>query len=175
VNSTLKSSGLSSDVPACRTMSAPSLRSGSSRPFFKELFPVIPSLVITGPAHEAMVVLSVLHKLCCGPTLLAGFRRADLKGLRYGTLLISEPNLDNRTEALLGNLTNRGFSGACSWAIYIGDYPAIKRIQHSICIDAGARPHAKPPDAGQLLPGTMETLRDRLLQYRKRNRDEVGL
>jgi hypothetical protein len=142
--------------------------------WFQNLFPVIPSLVITGPAHEAMVVLRVLYDLCCQPTLLAGFRRADLECLRFcWTLLISEPNVNNRTAALLGDLTNRGFSFACSWAIYIGEDPAIKRIQHSICIDAGARPHAKPPDAGQLWPGTMETLRDRLIEYCKRNQGEV--
>lgn len=142
--------------------------------WFYELFPVIPSLVITGPAHEAMVVLRVLYELCSGPALLAGFRRADLKCLgSCWTLLISEPNLDNRTAALLGNLTNRGFSCACSWAIYIGECPAIKRIQHSICIDAGARPHAKPPDAGQLLPETTKTLRNRLFEYRERNLEQV--
>jgi hypothetical protein len=129
-----------------------------------------------------MVVLRVLYDLCCGPNLVAGFRRADLKDLRNGTLLISEPNLDNRTAALLGILTNRDFilvdQGyhryfACSWAIYIGEDPAIKRIQHSICIDAGARPHARPPDASQLPPGTIETLRNRLLEYRKRNLERV--
>ncbi len=43
------------------------------------------------------------------PLLLAGFRRGDLKVLRGGTLLIWEPNLDNRAAALLGNLTNRRF------------------------------------------------------------------
>jgi hypothetical protein len=77
--------------------------------WFEEAFPVLPRLVITGPAHEAMVVLRVLRDLCRTPTLLAGFRRADLKDLNGRTLLISEPNLDNRTAALLGNLTNRDF------------------------------------------------------------------
>ena len=152
--------------------------------WFQEVFPVIPCLVITGPAHEAMVVLRVLHDLCRAPTLLAGFRRADLKDLNgYRTLLISEPNLDNRTAALLGNLTNRGFilveQGsylycAGSRAVYIGEDPAIKRIQHSLCIDAGARPHAKPPDAGLSLPGTIKSLRDRIHEYRDRNLEKVG-
>ena len=147
--------------------------------WFRDLFPVIPGLTITGPAHEAMVVLSVLYDLCTTPILLAGFRRADLKCLRYGTLLISEPNLDKRTAALLGNLTNRGFIAVeqgyrqYSWAVYIGEDSSIKRIQHSLCIDAGAQPHAKPPDAGQSLPGTIETLRKRLLEYRKGNLEEV--
>ena len=54
-------------------------------------------------------MLNVLNDLCDSPILLAGFRRGDLKDLRGCTLLISEPNLDNRTAALLGNLTNRNF------------------------------------------------------------------
>jgi hypothetical protein len=47
--------------------------------WFLEAFTVFPLLVVTGPAHEAMVVLGVLNDLCWAPTLLAGFRRADLK------------------------------------------------------------------------------------------------
>jgi hypothetical protein len=151
--------------------------------WFQEAFPVIPCLVIRGPAHEAMVVLRVLRDLCRTPTLLAGFRRADLKDLNgHRTLLISEPNLDNRTAALLGNLTNRDFilleQGsylycAGSRAVYIGEDPAINRIQHSLYIDAVARPLAKLPDPGWPLPGTIETLRQRILEYRDRNMEEV--
>jgi hypothetical protein len=151
--------------------------------WFQEVFPVIPCLVITGPAHEAMIVLGVLNDLCNCPTLLAGFRRADIKDL-YGcrTLLISEPNLDNRAAALLGNLTNRGFVlmeqrsylyCANSKAVYIGEDPAIKRIQHSLCIDAAVRPDAKLPDAGLSLPGTIDTLRKHLVEYRARNVEKV--
>jgi len=151
--------------------------------WFQEAFPVIPCLVITGPAHEAMIVLRVLRDLCRTPTLLAGFRRADLKDLNgRRTLLISEPNLDNRTAALLGNLTNRDFilleQGsylycAGSRAVYIGEDPAINRIQHSLYIDAAARPLAKPPDPGWSLPGTIDSLRQRILEYRDRNMEEV--
>ena len=119
--------------------------------WFQEAFTVIPCLVITGPAHEAMVVLSVLNDLCLRPRLLAGFKRADLRELAgYRTLLISEPNLDNRTATLLGSLTNRGFTiveggyclhGAGSRAVYAGEDPTIKRIQHSLVYRCG-RPAA---------------------------------
>jgi hypothetical protein len=75
--------------------------------WFQEAFTVFPCLVITGPAHEAMVVLRVLNEVCYAPILLAGLKRADLKDInRYRTLLISEQNLDARTAALVGNLTN---------------------------------------------------------------------
>jgi hypothetical protein len=151
--------------------------------FFQEAFLVIPCLVITGPAHEAIVLLRALHDLCRTPALLAGFKRADLKDLSgYRTLLISEPNLDNRTATLLGNLTNRGFIlveqgsylyDTCSRAIYIGEHPAIKRIQHSLYIDVTTPPRPDPPAPDQSLPGTIASLRNRLLEYRDKNLAEV--
>ena len=151
--------------------------------WFLEAFTVFPLLVISGPAHEAMVVLGVLNDLCWAPTLLAGFRRADLKELRgYRTLLISEPNLDNRTAALLGNLTNRHFilieershlHCAGSRAVYIGEDPAIKRIQHSLYIDVTTPAHVDPPIPSQSRQETIDSLRNRLLKYRNRNLGKV--
>jgi hypothetical protein len=147
--------------------------------WFQEAFIVNPCLVITGNAHEALVILRVLRDLCRTPTLLAGFKRGDLKTLTgHRTLLISEPNLDNRTAALLGNLTNRDFMlveqgsylcCASSKAIYIGEDPTIKRIQHSLYINATTPPHVDPPVAGQALSVTIDSLRNRLLEYRNRN------
>jgi hypothetical protein len=147
--------------------------------WFPEAFPVFPLLAITGPAHEAMVVLGVLKDLCCAPTLLAGFRRSDLGEFRgYRTLLISEPNLDNHTAALLGNLTNRDFiiieqgydlHCAGSRAIYLGEDIPIKRIQHSIYIDVTTPPRVDPPIPHQSRPETIDFLRNCLLKYRNRN------
>jgi hypothetical protein len=151
--------------------------------WFLDAFTIFPLLAITGPAHEAMLVLGVLNDLCCSPTLLAGFRRADLKDLRgYRTLLISEPNLDNRTAALLGNLTNRQFVlidershlyCAGSRAIYIGEDITIKKIQHSIYIDVTTPPHVDPPIPSQSRPETIDSLQNRLLKYRDRNLGKV--
>ena len=151
--------------------------------WFLEAFTVFPLLVISGPAHEAMVVLDVLNDICWAPTRLAGFRRADLKELwGYQTLLISEPNLDNRTAALLGNLTNRHFiliedrsylHGAGSRAVYIGEDPAIKRIQHSLYIDVTTPPHVDPPIPSQSRQETIDSLRDHLSNYRDRNLGKV--
>ena len=151
--------------------------------WFLEAFPIFPLLAITGPAHEATVVLGVLNDLCWAPTQLAGFRRADLKELGgYRTLLISEANLDNRTAALLGNLTNRHFIlmedgyplyRAGSRAVYIGEDPAIKRIQHSVCVNVTTPPYVDPPVPGQALSGTIDSLRNRLLKYRNMNLGKV--
>jgi hypothetical protein len=78
--------------------------------WFQRVLQVFPLLAISGPAHEAIRLLHVLHGLCDSPILLASFKKADLKDLGGYTLLISEPHLDNRTAALLGNLTHRFFS-----------------------------------------------------------------
>jgi hypothetical protein len=51
---------------------------------------------------EATELLRVLHELCSGSLLLAGFRRGDLQDVSRRTLLISEPNLNNQTAALFG-------------------------------------------------------------------------
>jgi hypothetical protein len=151
--------------------------------WFQDLFSVLPCLLITGPPHEAMVILRVLHELCCAPILLAGFKRGNLKDLsRYRTLLISEQNLDARTAALLGNLTNRGFAlieqgsylyCATSKAVYIGEDPATKRIQHFISIDATVPARAADPVPGQPALETIDAVRNRILEYRTRNLDKV--
>jgi hypothetical protein len=150
--------------------------------WFQDALPVFPCLAISGPAHEAMVVLRILRDVCASPVLLAGFRRSDLKTLsHHRTLLISEPNLDKRTAALLGNLTNRGFMiveggyvtyRAHSTAIYIGEDPAIGQIQHSIRINI-APTDSGPPHPLQWLQSDIDNLRSRLNIYRKTNLDRV--
>jgi hypothetical protein len=91
-------------------------------------------------------------------------------------MLISEPNLDNRAAALLGNLTNQDFliveegsfiQCARSRAIDIGEDPAIRRIQHSIPINIA------PTDAPQWLQQNIEHVTDQLKKYREKNLDHV--
>jgi hypothetical protein len=146
--------------------------------WFQDALQVFPILAISGPAHEATNVLDVLHDLCDAPVLLAGFKRGDLKDLRGFTLLISEPNLDNRTAALLGNLTNRNFllvedrsflPAAGSRAVYIGENSAIKRIQHSIYIDATVPALAHDAVADRSARGEIDGIRNRIVAYRNRH------
>lgn len=151
--------------------------------WFQDALTVLPCLVFTGPAHEAMLLLRVLNDFCCHPVLLPEFSKADLRAISgYQTLLISEPNLNNRTAALLGNLTNRGFimvqqgsyvHGAWPKAVYIGEDPTINRIQHSIYINVAAPPNAVPLIRHQGMQQTIDNLRSHLLQYRKRNLEQV--
>jgi hypothetical protein len=114
--------------------------------WFPDVFTVLPCLVITGPAHEATAILRELNDFCYEPRLLVGFRRADFNDFGHRrTLLISKPNLDARGAGLLGNLTNQDFGlieegsyiyRARFMAVYVSEDPPIKRIQHSIYIDA---------------------------------------
>ena len=151
--------------------------------WFQEAFTVFPCLAVSGRAHEGTVVLRVLHDLCCAPILLAGFKRADLKDLnRHRTLLVSEQNLDARTAALFGNLTNRGFAlveqgsylyCASSKAVYIGENRALQRIQHSIYIDATVPARHDGPLPVRPAPEAIDDLRDLIREYRVRNLDQV--
>jgi hypothetical protein len=149
--------------------------------WFQEALTIIPCLVITGPAHEAMVLLSMLMNLCCGAGLVAEFRRADLKVLNLYTALISAPSLDNRAAALLGNLTNPGFMivdqgyylrCASSRAIYIGEDSLINKIQHSIYINV-TRTAAEPPSSAEWLQSSLTAIPEHLEHYRKKNVEQV--
>jgi hypothetical protein len=126
--------------------------------WFQDVLHVLPCLVITGPMHDAMLVLDCLRDYCLAPAWVAGFRRSDLGVLKSacGTCLLSEPNLDKRTAAFLSNLTNRkcwfveggSFSGyAKPTAIYVGEHPGTQKILHSVQVhitptlrQAGSRP-----------------------------------
>jgi len=151
--------------------------------WFQEALTVLPCLAITGPAHEATELLRVLHDLCRGSLLLAGFRRGDLQDVSRRTLLISEPNLNNQTAALLGNLTNRGFMIVeqrsylychSSKAIYIGDDPTIKRIQHAIYIDVTPALDAERGIPPEWVHRNIEYLPGHLAKYRKAYLDQVS-
>jgi hypothetical protein len=151
--------------------------------WFQEALTVLPCLAITGPAHEATEFLRVLHELCSGSLLLAGFRRGDLQDVSRRTLLISEPNLNNQTAALLGNLTNRGFMIVeqrsylychSSRAIYIGDDPTIKRIQHAIYIDVTPALDEEKGIAPELGHRNIKYLLGHLDEYCKTNLDQVS-
>jgi hypothetical protein len=151
--------------------------------WFQAVLTIYPCLVIVGEAHEAMLILHVLFDLCYAPTLLAGLKRTDLTDLRGNqTLLISAPYIDNRTAALLGNFTNRHCMmvqqgsphyGSNSKAVYIGESPAIKRILHSISVDATIPARADGPVWGPPKLGNVYVVRERMLEYRDRNLDKV--
>ena len=146
--------------------------------WFQDTLTVLPCLVITGPAHDAGCVLHVLDNFCRKAELLAGFRRSHLDALRScQTNLVSEPNLDKRTAALLSNLTDRNFlvvQGpyvACyskSTAIYAGENPETHRILNSIHIHM-APTNAEPSAPPRWLQKMIKRVPVHLDQYRNRN------
>jgi hypothetical protein len=151
--------------------------------WFQESQTILPCLVITGPAHDAMVLLRILKNLCRGAGLVAEFRRTDLKDLNFNfhTVLISAPNLNNQAAALLGNMTNREFIivdqrsysyYASSRAIYIGEDSSIKKIQHSIQINI-TRTAAEPPTPAEWLQSYISALPKHLEHYREKNVEQV--
>lgn len=147
--------------------------------WFQDQFQVFPCLVLTGATHDAVVVLRVLSIFCRQAKLLSGFRRSDLGVLQWGcrTNLVSEPNLDKRTAALLSDLTNRNFTVverdslvpcAKSTAIYVGENPDTHKIQNSVHI------HIAPTNAAlPARPRWLQTMIERtpvhLQQYRDKN------
>ncbi len=147
--------------------------------WFQNSSTILPCLVITGRAHDAVVVLRVLRDFCRQAALLAGFGRSHLSVLQWGckTNLVSEPTLDKRTAALVSNLTNRNFmvvergslvSCAKSTAIYVGENPETHKIQNSINIHI-APTNAAPPAAPQWLQKMIERVPVHLDQYRNKN------
>jgi hypothetical protein len=122
--------------------------------WFQDVLSILPCLIITGPMHDATLILHCLRDYCRNPALVSGLRRADLGALNWGceTYLVSEPHLDKRTATLLSNLTDRAYrfvSGDClasysrPVAVYAGEVPGIHRIQHSIQIHVP--PRRRPP------------------------------
>jgi hypothetical protein len=151
--------------------------------WFQDALTVLPCLVLTGPTHDAEGVLHVLRNFCRQPELLAGFRRSHLGVLRWGcmTNLVSEPNLDKRTVALLSNLTHRNFlvvagsSLACyskSTAIYAGENPQTHKIQNSIAIHITPT-NAEPTPSPRWLQEMIERVPVHLEQYRNKNLHDV--
>jgi hypothetical protein len=147
--------------------------------WFQDQLDVLPCLVLTGAAHDAMVVLRVLSIFCRKAKLLSGFRRSHLGVLRGGcmTNLVSEPNLDKRTAALLSNLTDRNFmvvergsliSCVKSTAIYAGENPETHKIQNAIRIHL-APTNAGPPARPQWLQKMIKRVPVHLDQYCDRN------
>lgn len=150
---------------------------------FQDASSVLPCLLVTGPARDAMVVLHVLSEFCREAKLLSGFRRADLSALQCvcKTNLVSEPNLDKRTAALLGDLTDRNFMVVdrgwltCyskSTAIYAGENPETPRIENSIHVHI-TQTNSAPPAPPQWLEKMMAGLPSHLDQYRGKNLNEV--
>lgn len=102
--------------------------------WFPDFLPFIPSVVITGPAAAADLLLRTLAAVCRRPVLLADASPAVLSALPLGalspTLLMREPQLNKRMAALLDASSQPGYLVRrnkdfqpfyCAKCIYIGE------------------------------------------------------
>jgi hypothetical protein len=151
--------------------------------WFQDALTVLPCLLLTGPAHDATVVLLILGVFCRMSVRVGEFRKGDLETLKRSchTALIFEPALNNRNAALLGNLTNRGslvVTAGCaidysmSRAIYAGEHPVPHKIQNSIHVHIPAT-NVAPPARPKWLQETIERMPGHLDQYRAKNLHHV--
>jgi hypothetical protein len=153
--------------------------------WFQDALTLYPCLVLTGPPHEAMLVLQTLAALCHCPVRFGAFNNAILKNIRWAahpTVFIYGPNLDKRMAALLGSSTRRGFLQSIGGypvdlrgpkAIYVGDTHGMKSIPHSIHINVAAPSSVEPPAQFQLPEQTIKDLETQLLQYSEKNLEKV--
>jgi len=154
--------------------------------WFPDFLPFIPSVVITGPAAAADLLLRTLVAVCRRPVLLADASPAVLGALPLGalspTLLMREPQLNKRMAALLDAssqpgywvLRNKDFQQFyCAKCIYIGEAAGDQlSTPNSIHIRVGGNSlrsfYPLPAD------DVIQDFQNRLLFYRIMRRDVVA-
>lgn len=150
--------------------------------WFQEYLSTAPCLLITGSAHDGDAMLRILKALCYHPTLLTGLSNAHLSSVFVYTnltLLISEPNLNPRSAALLGASTMRGHwlpvKGSLrdyfgSKAVYVGeDLPRCPIPQNSLHVVAAFPVGVELDRTLRLTEEAMQGFQNQLLTYRHDN------
>jgi hypothetical protein len=148
--------------------------------YFTDCHPVLPCLVISGPAHHGMQMLRALQGVCSRSVLLPEFKRRDV-AVYCGcwTILFFEPNLNKKAAALLGTMTSSNIRTADGFlsghgrsvAVYVGDRSPIGLIPFSISIDFHPTDTVVAPALGS--SSESETLKEQLNLYREANLPEV--
>jgi hypothetical protein len=154
--------------------------------WFTDYLPFSPSVVVSGPASTADLLLRTLVAVCRRPVLLGELSPAILRKLPIHeltpTLLIREPQLNRYMSALLNASNQPGylfFSGKtfqqfyCPKCIYVGegfkDAPAMSNSVHiNLTGDALIPPHSAPTAE------EITSLQNRLFSYRFLHRDKVA-
>jgi hypothetical protein len=148
--------------------------------YFADCHPVLPCLVISGPAHHGMQVLRALQSVCSKSVLLPEFKRHDVAAYcGCWTILFFEPNLNKKAAALLGTMTSSNIRTADGYlsghgrsvAVYVGDRSPIGLIPYGISIDFHATDTVVAPALGS--SPESETLKEQLNLYREANLPEV--
>lgn len=154
--------------------------------WFPDFLPFIPSVVITGPAAAADLLLRTLVAVCRRPVLLADASPAVLSAIPLGamspTLLMREPQLNKRMAALLNASSQPGYlvrgrkdfqEFYCAKCIYVGEQAKNQLLTpNSIHIHVGGRSWRSL----QTLPtdDVIVDFQNRLLYYRFIGHDQVA-
>jgi len=154
--------------------------------WFPDFLPFLPSLVLTGPASAADLLLRTLVAVCRRPVLLADVSPAVLRALPLGelmpTLLIREPQLNKRMAALLDASNQPGYlvrcgkdfqQFYCAKCIYMGEQAKNQlSTVNSVHIHVGGNSlrsfHPLPTD------DVIQDFQNRLYGYRTFNHDMVA-
>jgi hypothetical protein len=154
--------------------------------WFTDYLPFLPSVVISGPASTADLLLRTLAAVCRRPILLGELSPAILRKLPINeitpTLLIREPQLSRYTSSLLNASNQPGYlflSGTtfqqlyCPKCIYVGEFfkdsPATSSVvQINLGGSALTLRHALPTK------DEITSFQNRLFSYRLLNHDKVA-
>lgn len=154
--------------------------------WFPDFLPFIPSVVITGPAATADLLLRTLVAVCRRPMLLAELNPAVLRALLLTelvpTLLVRQPQLSKRMVALLDASNQPGYlmcNGKdfqylyCAKCVYIGESAENQLLKtDSIHIHVGGNSRRC------LLPvpkdDVIQDFQNRLFSYRMLFHDDVA-
>jgi hypothetical protein len=154
--------------------------------WFADFLPFIPSMVITGPAAAADLLLRTLVAVCRRPLLLADASPAVLSALPLAglmpTLLMREPQMNKRMVALLGASSQPGYflrgnkdfqQFYCAKCVYIGEH-----ANHQLLTPDSIHIHAGGNSLRSLTPlpteDVIQDFQDRLLLYRILRHDDVA-
>jgi hypothetical protein len=154
--------------------------------WFPDFLPFIPSVVITGPAAAADLLLRTLVAVCRRPVLLADASPAVLSALPLAelmpTLLMREPQLNKRMAALLDASSQPGYlvrrnkdfqQFYCAKCVYIGEAANSQlSMPNSIHIHVGgnSRRSLSPLPTNDVI----QDFQNRLLFYRILRHDDVA-
>ena len=154
--------------------------------WFTDYLPLLPNIVVRGPATTADLLLRTLGVVCCRPILLGELRPTILRKIPIAcmtpTLLIREPHLNRYSSALLNASTEPGylfFNGEdfgqlyCPKCIYVGEFskdPLVPSNSIQVTLEeSGLRSLHPLPTQDRLT-----YFQNRLLGYRLLNHDKVA-
>ena len=154
--------------------------------WFTDYLPFLPSVIVSGPASTADLLLRTLVAVCRRPVLLAELSPAILRKLPINeltpTLLVREPQLSRYMSALLNASNQPGylfFSGKtfqqlyCPKCVYVGerfkDSPATSNSVHINLGGSALTPRYALPAKDEIT-----SFQNRLFSYRLLNHDKVA-